>query len=281
LDDLSASHSAVDRLRRRMSRDTKWVFFFLFLIVGGCVVPWGIAYYLAKTAPPAETRPRETGFTATQGFAIAGFALPVVGLAGVLLMLGDRSKYTRALGIAEQSLVLKAHFSEKPPDEEMSVLKAMRRFDDADYHVGSNCICGQSAGKQFAILDHSAGYKGQVLKVFEQTVVIVYDIGNTVPEFQAAPCGFLDRVGSFLGDRTVEIPGAERFNKEFTIYGADAQAIQNRFSPKLTKLLLKTRANCEVRNGTLIYYMIKRKIAPGQWPEFVQEALDCAAALAG
>jgi hypothetical protein len=264
-----------------MSRNTKWVFFCLFLIIGGCVVPWGIAYYLVKTAPPAHTQPPEKGITLTQGFVIAGCALPIVGLAGVLLMLGDRSKYTRALWIAEQSLVLKAHFSEKPPAEEMSVLKAMRRFDDADYHVGSNCICGQLAGKQFAILDHSAGYKGQVLKLFEQTVVIVYDIGTGIPEFQVAPRGFLDRIGSFLGDRTVEIPNAERFNKEFTIYGADTQAIQARFTPELTKLLLDTGANCEVRNGTLIYYVIKSKVAPGQWPEFVQEAIDCAAALAG
>ncbi len=271
--DATDNQSTIERLRRRSSRTNKWFFFFLFLMPLGVVLPCSTSLALAKWTPAQQ------GFSPSQGFAIAGLVLPIIGFGGFLLMLGDRAKNSRALAIAEQAVSLGGTFSETAPAEEMNVMKSLRRFSDADYQVGGYCICGSYQGQQFAILDHSAGYRtGQALKLYEQTVVILFGVGR-IPDFQVRPRGFLDRVGGFLGDNTVELPSEPRFNKEFTLYGNDPERIREHLGPLFIEWLSKTQATCEVLDGTLVFFNLKRKPAASQWPKLLQSVLECAKAL--
>ena len=96
--------AAVAVLRNRHSHEAGLFYFFLLLIPLGCVIPCILFGYLPQGTPGTAC-------------AIAGLGLPFVGLGGMLLMLGDRSRYGRSLGLAEQADRMGFGFIEKPTEE--------------------------------------------------------------------------------------------------------------------------------------------------------------------
>jgi hypothetical protein len=86
-----ATKQAIAQLRQRVSRARKWRLFFLLLIPLGLVVPCGIGLALGDAADS----------TALTIVLVAAFVLPVVGLAGWLLMIGDVRRHAEALAAAE------------------------------------------------------------------------------------------------------------------------------------------------------------------------------------
>ncbi|MBV9123819.1 MAG: hypothetical protein JO112_10720, partial [Planctomycetes bacterium] len=91
-------------VRRKQKRAQRWFRFFLLLMPLGFGIPLALAFTL-----PEGPWLKYLGMTA--------LGLPILGLAGTLLMLGDRSRYRRSLMVAQAGQELGLEFYEKAPKE--------------------------------------------------------------------------------------------------------------------------------------------------------------------
>jgi hypothetical protein len=226
-------------LNRRRLRAKRWFLVFVALIPTGCV-----AIFVALIFFPGIT----------QSPAVIGVVLsPFVGLGGTLLMLGDRSRYKRAIASAEQGSRMGLTFIEKPKKTEYAWMRSLKCFRKPDAPVAVwNVLVGQAGGLPLSILD-----SGYVLgldrnkQVFQQTVYLLGNLAG-VPDFVLYPRTWLDKIGAVLSDCCVELPGNAAFNKQFALRG-DQSSVSRCYGPDLIDLCLAEKdITVEAHEGRLL-----------------------------
>jgi hypothetical protein len=115
-------HAEIEGLRRKRKRVLLLLVLFIVLMPVGCVGP----FTLFSVAPKSFQTP----------LFIAAGVLPLVGLAGTLLMLGDRSKASRSLALAEKAQQMGLGFVERPKPDEYRWLEKTESYGAADKHMG-------------------------------------------------------------------------------------------------------------------------------------------------
>ena len=229
-------------LRRRMSRAGKWRLFFLLLMPLGFILPCGIAIVLI----PGSGQPVSQGITPPQVFGMISIVLPVIGLAGWLLMRGDKGKYAHALAVAEHADEMGFDFSEVPAPEVLALLEEFRMFSTAHHCVGANYCVGEVSDNRIALLDYVTAYQDargpRFAKVYRQTVLVVFDLDPAVPDFRLAPKGWLEKVLSTISNSSIELPGKVEFNKAFTLSGKEPRKIVGVLSTSAVSLITKAGA---------------------------------------
>lgn len=274
---MPSNHETIrEELRRRVRRANLWRYFFIILMPTGFIVPCVIGMLLGKANPNPQ------GFTLAQAFGIAALALPIVGLAGWLLLGGDRKKYQEALAAAEQADALGYDFSVQPPKRLLQQLSSFRMFHDADDHAGMNCVSGKK-GKSFALLEYRTAYHGDITpydtKINMQTVVVVSGLDKDLPDFRVGPKTWLSKLLKVFGARTIDFPGQPAFNRQFIVCGDDANSIRKAITQDVVELLLESNATLEVHEGDLLYYRHNQLVEPQDYKNFIGEALQLCKAL--
>ncbi len=278
---VSKNDRIIADLQRRISRAKKWNLFFLLLMPLGLIIPGAIGWAIASMEKPQRT----DEFTVSQAFGIAAVALPIIAFAGWFLMGSDRAEYRNSLAVAKQADAMGFVFSEKPDKKIMALLDSCRMFADADQSGGKNCCIGEHSGKRVALLDYGTVYKtGLTPTAFKrnrQTVVVVFDLDEDLPEFRVGPTTWLTKISKFLGAQTIELPDYPQFNKSFTLCGDEAEEIIACFSSQVAELILETEATVEVFQGALIYYRHNKVAEQNKFPGMIQRAGQVAQALQG
>jgi hypothetical protein len=261
--------AVIASLVQRRRRARAWLIGFLVLMPVGCVGPFS----LFSVAPKSMQTP----------LFIAALALPLVGLAGAILMLGDRSKYRRALALAEEGQALGLRLVEKPAKPEHERLQSLRLFGHADTHVGGwNLLGGPVEGVRAAALDYAFVLgAGQGKKTVEQTVFLLNGAASGVPNFIAYPRSWRDSVSRVLGQRYAEVPGQPAFNQQFAVPGEDGAAL-TRFTPEAVQLLLEQKDFAvEAQHGVLAACRYGKYADAGDYGPIFQWMTRLAEALRG
>jgi len=268
----AAHETGIAEMRRRISRTNKLHWFFTLLMPLGFVIPCAGAI---ASIPWNDPQPPQ-GFTVSQGFGMAAFALPIIGLAGWFLMGSDRKKYRRSLAVLQFAEQMGFRFSEKADNDLLAFLKSFGMFSDADQHGGFNCIYGSSKNRDVVVLDYSTVYRGigpSSIKINNQTVVVVNDLPGNVPNFTTGPKTWLDKVYRVLGAKHVELSDNANFNKRFVICAEDSAAVTKCFTPNAAEIIATRGATSEVHDGAVVFYRHNQLVDPKNYRQFIDSAL--------
>jgi hypothetical protein len=253
-------------LRRRRRRARTWFFIFIALIPLGCVGPIG----LLRFVPEGATTP----------LMIAALFLPFVGLGGMLLMLFDRGRYSRALAAAEQAQRMGLRYIEKPAAPAYARVQALQTFNDADAQVGAvNLLTGDADQLPLTIVDFAfaVGY-GKGKAVYDQTVFLVEEAVAGVPDFVLYPRSWRDKLSKLLGDRFLEVPGQAAFNRQFALRGTE-EAVAF-FNPQVVQLCLAEKdMTLEAQAGLLAACRFGKHVEPASYSQVVNWMARVAEAL--
>jgi hypothetical protein len=272
------NEQAIVDLRRRIKRVSRWRLFFLLLMPVGFIVPCGLALSMRPGAnqPPAE------GITAPQIFGMLAFGLPIIGLAGTMLMAGDKSKYRTSLAVAIEADELGLRFSEQPPDDVLDILKDFRMFSGAKHRGGWNCCSGKVAKTRIALLEYSIAYRGGILgprdmTLYRQTAVVVFNLDG-LPDFRVGPKNWLDKLAKLFGGTFIELPGQAKFNKKFSLSGEKPAAVKAAFSPRAVDLLGQGNVTVEIYDGNMVCYRHNEIAKPKEYEDLINQAVNIAQA---
>ena len=263
-----ANGDAVADLRRRLGRLNAWRYFFLLLMPVGFLIPCSAGIILGRLNPQAQ------GFTAAQAFGIAALALPLVGLAGWLLMAGDRASCKTALAVAARAEQLGYRFSAQPSRALLARLGSFRMFEDADHQCGLNCVSGEHAGHRFAILEYRTAYRTAPnpygTTINNQTVVTVEGLAREVPGFRVGPKSWLSALLQFFGAPTIKLAAPREFSRKFIVCGDDREALERVLTPETVELIMEADGIVEVCDGSLLFYRHNSLVEPEHYQDMIR-----------
>ncbi|HEY7315449.1 MAG TPA: hypothetical protein VH643_39330 [Gemmataceae bacterium] len=260
---------AIEDLRRRYNRLRIWLFIFLALMPLGCAGPLTLLALipgLPKTA-----------------FVITSFALPVVGLAGTLLMGGDRSIVKRALAGAQQAERMGLHFSQYTGGvAEAKRWQSLQMFGGADEHdSGGNLLWGEIDGERISFEDYVFVLgMGQNRSSHSRTLITLPEAARGLPDFLLTPNDWREKLSKLLGDRTIDFSNEPAFARQFTVRGPAPDAVRACFSPEVIELCMADKhLIAEVQNGVLAIRPHGKLSHPKSYPELANHAVRLAKAL--
>jgi hypothetical protein len=260
--------AAIASLRRRATRVLRLFYFFVLLIPGGCIGPFAL-FALFKEGTVATI------------LMVCGLLLPFVGLGGMLLMLGDRSRYKRSLAMAEQAEQLGLRFIESPQPKDFEYLRASQFFRGAANDAAMNLMTGKIEGIPLTALDYSVAYGvGKYKIVSDQTVAFLHDAAEGLPSFVLYPKSWLDTLSEMLKERSIELPGQAAFNQRFILRTRDKEAVTRLFTSRIVELALSdSTRSVEVYEELLAVFRYKKREKPQEIPQLVEEAMSWVKAL--
>lgn len=262
------NRKSIDDVQQRYYRAEAIFFGSMLLMPLGFICPCGLAMYGPPGLAPV--------------FGIAGLLLPFVGLGGVLLMLGDRSRYRRALRLARLADELDLAHTYQPRKKDLAfvdpfLLLGMSRA--ADTEQGYNLLRGEWKGLPLQAVDYffaSPSLSGENTVASQQTVAVFTQGFKHLPNLVIAPQTWLDRVqkkllGSGPG-KGFKVPGEEEFSSLFLVAGMDRKAILASLSEELIDLFLEDRyLSLEVRDGMLLLFRRETVIRDGDYEEWLKQ----------
>jgi hypothetical protein len=260
--------AVIANLRRRSARVQRWLYFFLLLMPLGAT---GLALMIAGN-PNA---------TPSQVLGLGGILVFAVGLAGMLLMLGDQGKYRRSLALAEQADLMDFLFIEKPKEDRYAALRSLRVCKWATNHTAVNLLTGRVGEAAVTGMDYTFVIgSGRYARAFQQTVVLLPDTTHGLPDFLLYPRSWVDTLSQLLGKRLIELPEQAEFGRRFALRGDEPEEVAACFTPALVELCLAEKnLVLEAQDGLLVMYRKDQLAKPEEYPELVAEALRLAQAL--
>jgi hypothetical protein len=207
--------------------------------------------------------------------------LPFVGLGGAILMLGDRSRYRRALAVARVGEEMGMTYTEKPQAAQYAWLRDLQRFRASPRKTAAfNLLEGQAGVGDVSILDYAFTVgSGRYSRTYDQTVVALHDAVPDVPDFQLYPGGWFKWLSRMLGEGQVRLRGQPEFNQNFVLRG-DPHDVTTCFTDEVIDVCLQRKEmTVEVSGGTLVVARMDRKADPQDYADLLTWALNLAAAL--
>lgn len=263
------NRKSIDDVQKRYYRAEAIFFCSMLLMPLGLVCPCGLAMY----GPPALA----------PVFGIAGLLLPFVGLGGVLLMLGDRSRYRRALRLARLADELDLAHTYRPRQKDLAFADPFLLFSlnrAADTEQGYNLLRGEWKGLPLQAVDYSyasPSLSGENTIPNQQSVAVFTQGFKHLPNLIIAPQTWMDRMqkkllGSGPG-KGFKVPGEEEFSSLFLVAGMDRKAILECLSEELIDLFLEDRyLSLEVRDGMLLLFRRETIIRDSDYEEWLRQA---------
>jgi hypothetical protein len=260
----------VGDLKRRLTMAYVILFSSIAMIPLGFICPCGISIALA-----------DASMGAAAGFGIASLLLPFVGLGGLLLMTGDRSKYVRGLAVAEVAESRRFRYAYEPKKKQYQFLRSFRLLDDPDDEFASHLMTGKIDKIPVTALDYSHAYGlGTAAIVYRATVVVFMGGFEQTPSFVLYPKGWLDKLRDLISGRPLKFSTSKAFNETFAIVGDEPSRIEAIFDERLVKLCLKEdNLMLEVRQGRLLAYCYETILTPDAYETFLDLVADIAAVL--
>jgi hypothetical protein len=264
------NEQAIRELERHLGRVTAFFYASVAAIPLGLLCPCGLAAIAHRVAPDYS-----------QWIALSAFFFPLVGLAGALLVVGDRSRTRRSLELARMADDLGLRFTVQPAADRMdfaSSFPVLNLLKTPHSEQGANLLEGTYKGRRLAAGDYTflglLGYKHFVAK---QTVTVFLAGFETLPPFAILPQTWADRfeqalLGTSPG-KTLKVPGEKDFNRSFVVVGTERDAILARIGAGLIDLFLDDgRLALEVQGGMLLVYRRDTVLASKDYEDFLRVA---------
>jgi hypothetical protein len=266
VDERTAHEIELARYQERRTRILLWVF--IGMMPGGCLCPVSMLWMVNNQ---------------TLGIAlmIAMILLPLVGLGGMLLMLSDRSRYRRALAIAEQAGNMGFGYAYRPRKKELELVRAFALFQSADVDDAYNCIAGEIAGYQLTVMEYNfqIGY-GKYAAAYKQVVAVVHGAGAGLPRFTMQPFGWLEKLVALVGSSAIPIPQRPEFGKRFQLHCRKPDAILPLFTPQVVEMCMQDKRQMLSANGEEFLYGLRNTGGkPDQLPDLAATAVRFVAAM--
>jgi len=221
--------------------------------------------------------------TAKAIFGIAGMFSPLIGLGGMILMWSDRSRFARSLDLAQQADEMGMTFAEKPGKRELKLVRSFQLFRDSSSDAGRNGMTGAYEDASLVVMDYSCAWGvGGDASVLNQTAIVFEDFAEGTPDLVVYPKCMLDKLSDAVGlpGQAIKVPKADKFNKKYGLYAAQAVAATSLFTPKLTDLCLdEASVVLEVTAGNVLVYWYETDIPPDELAERLAIAHKIAEAL--
>lgn len=268
-----ANAAAIARLRFRRILVLTLFVSFIALMPLGLVCPCGIAIAIRNMVPQ--------GVVVT--FGVLAFILPIVGLAGTMLMGIDIGRYGRKLAVAQKIDELGMAYTEWPKQKQYAFARAIRLFQERTFDSATNFFEGKYRGYRVTGVDYSYSWGvGRYQAAYTQTVVLLHDAVTGVPNFVLSPRGMLDRIAPWLNNDRIELKGEKEFNKQFALSGTRRDGIAACFTPELIDLCLEDAAlSIETYSGDLIVCRQGKEMAAGGYEPLLDLAVQIAEVLGG
>jgi predicted Zn finger-like uncharacterized protein len=258
-----ANRKEIRRLEKKRFRAMAWFIFWICMIPGGLCGGCGLAMVIPNGAIQAV-------------LGMVGILAPFVGLGGVLLMLGDRGRYSRSLAIARAGNELDFTYTEQPGRSQRRFLNDFNVFHDPTSDSGLNHMKGDRRGTAVVILDYSCSWgRGKWARHVGQTVFVFQDALNRSTDLVLCPRGLFARLTEAvgLGGKPIPVAGQDDFNASYGLYSPDRKAAAQRFTAELVELCLDQRhLVLEVRNRSLLVYWDGTYIRPNELPDRLETA---------
>ena len=118
---------------------------------------------------------------------------------------------------------------------------------------------------------------GKGRRVFRQTVAVIFNERLELPVFVLAPQKFFSWLAQRFGAHDINFEGFPRFSGTFKLQSDDEAAVRAVFTPAVLKELEHHPGiTLEGRPGYLLVFRPKKRVAPKNFPRFLEEALQLA-----
>jgi hypothetical protein len=178
---------------------------------------------------------------------LSAILLPLVGLAGVLLMRFDRNRSLRSLAIARLADEHGMRYWHQPPAEEFADLRDLH-FINLEHVIpggsGENLVVGTFKKRPLMVIDYSYNHHyGNKIANTQQTIVLFRDELVSLPDFVVVRQGFGARLEQLIGEtpfgKRLKVPDENEFNERFTLAGQDRSAVVACLTSEVIDLLLE------------------------------------------
>jgi hypothetical protein len=242
------NRAAVRRLRRYATRANVWFFTWLGVLVGGPVL--ACAGITIGDVPGVVC-------------CFAGMFSPFVALGGILLVVGDRGRWNRAVGFAEAGDALGLDYTEEPGRSAAAFLRGCATIGDAEHELLRNRLEGAYRGRRVQVMDYRSGYGGS--NVVRRTTIVWAGEAAGVPRFALYPRGWRRKLAEAAGagGGSVRVRGAREFNDAYVLQGDPAADVAACFTGQLIDLCLEERSLVvEALDGSLLVYWDGEEFPP-------------------
>jgi hypothetical protein len=271
IDDANAA--SIARLRFRRVLALSFFIGCIALMPIGLACPCGIGIALRGRVPE--------GVVTT--FYVLAFVLPLVGLAGTLLMGMDIGRYGHKVAVARAIDALGMAYTEWPKEKQYSFARSLRLFAEQTFDSATNYFEGKYRRCKVTGLDYSFTWGvGRYQAAYTQTVLLLHDAVPDVPNFVLSPRGLLDRISPWLGKDRIELEDEDEFNRRFALSGRVRQDdIAECFTTAVVDLCLEDATiSVEVFSGDLIVCRQGRTLTAGGYEPLLDHAVRLAETLA-
>ena len=258
---------AIDALRRRQFRLAVLFYGFLAAIPLGVVCPCGLAAVVYRLAPDWS-----------QPVALSSFLLPLLGLAGALLLLGDRSRVKRSLALAKLADAVGLRYTGRADADRVAAVAAfpyLNLLRTPRSENGANLLEGTYRRRNLTAVDYTfLGLLAYKHFVSRQTVAAFTGGFRALPDFAAAPRAWGDWVDRFLlgegAGRQIKTIRDREFNRRFAVVGEDERTVAECLGPGVRDLLLEDGGlGLEVHDGSLLVYRRGALIGADAYEDFL------------
>jgi hypothetical protein len=213
-------------------------------------------------------------------FAVFGLLAPFVGLAALVLMWGDGSRYRRSLDFAAKADALRLAFREGPTPEQYRPVKRFQTFAGPTHESAGNLLAGLHGDADVLAFDYGCTWgTGRWAYAIGQTVFIFEGAAAGVPDLIVTPKGMMDKLSEFVGlsGGPLPLPGQDAFNRAYALSSDQGKQAVSCFSPDLAALCVKEgKLGLEVSDGSALVYWQNTLVKPGELPARLETALRAA-----
>jgi hypothetical protein len=262
------AHNAkeIDALRRRYRR-VQFIFFTsVALMPLGVICPCTLALIINQVRPGSG-----------QFVAPGALLLPLIGLVGTLLMLSDRSRYRRALALADLAKEQELRYTYEPPRSEFKFLldlpfMNLPRIKGSG--VGANRLEGTFKKRPLTALDYAFNYRvGNDRETTQQTVAVFTAGFEQFPSFLVIPQGWAEKFEEFILGAT----DGDRIKRNFTVAGMQRDAILDLLTPAVIEFFLEDHnLVLEMAEGMMMVYRRDAHLTAPEYQDFLLQAVRLA-----
>lgn len=138
-----------------------------------------------------------------------------------------------------------------------------------------NVLQGRIGSYDVTLMDYAyTTGSGKNRTTYRQTIAVIPNLGEELPDFELTPETFFDKVFQAFGYRDINFPEHPEFSRKYALRGPNEDHIRQVFTPEtLEYFSSKPGYSVEAKSGCMLVYRRNQVCPPEQIPEFAAEAV--------
>jgi hypothetical protein len=147
----------------------------------------------------------------------------------------------------------------------------------------TNLLRGSSASLQVGIFDYRyITGSGQHSQTWRQTALSIQSPAMALPDLVLSPKSFWTRVGSYLGQQSIEFDTHPAFSEAYLLRSDDVDAVRKLFNPKVLEYFEQNPGwNVEGSTNRLLIYKAGKRTPPADTAVLLEDGLGMLRLLCG